>query len=94
MITVSSVPKWEGNIISRVVDDGMVLVLPDQAKVKVVNEVARRICELLDGVRTVGQIVAVICQEYQVEPAQAEKDALGFLQKLADSGVISYVERA
>ena len=44
---------------------------------------------MADGARTVRDIVAAICTEYDVEPPQAEADALAFLTELEAKGVIS-----
>ena len=86
---LESYPVPNPNVIGRVVDDEAVLVLPEQGKVKVLNEVGARIWSLVDGKRSVREIAAEICREYQVTPANAEEDTLGFLNDLAQRGVVS-----
>ena len=79
--------------IGRTIDDEAVIVLPEQGQVKVLNEVGARIWDLADGSRTVRDIVAAICAEYEVEPAQAEGDTLDFVAELVERGVVSLSAR-
>jgi len=81
------------NVIGRVIDKEAVLVLPEQGKVQVLNEVGARIWSLADGTRTVREIAATICTEYDVDPVQAETDTLAFVTELAERGVVLLVEK-
>ena len=65
-----------------------VLVQPERAKVKVLNEVGAHIWELADGTRTIEQIVALLCSEYQVDPDQAQADTLEFIGELVERGLL------
>lgn len=80
------------NVIGHVIDNEAVLVLPEQGKVEVLNEVGARIWSLADGTRTVREIAAAIGAEYDVDPAQAEADTLAFVMELAQRGVVRLVE--
>ncbi|MCY1081380.1 PqqD family protein [Archangium lansingense] len=53
-----------------------------------VSEVAERILELVDGCRTVGDIVAVLCEEFEVEPAQCREDTVFFVRLLVEKKVL------
>ncbi len=53
-----------------------------------VSEVAERIVELVDGRRTVGDIVAVLCDEFEVEPAACRADTLAFVRLLVEKKVL------
>ncbi len=55
------------------------------------NEVARRIWELLDGERSVGQIADAIVAEFDTSPEEAEADTLEFLQELEQVGAVREV---
>jgi hypothetical protein len=74
--------------VGQVIEGEAVLVLPERGEVKVLNPVGARIWQLADGHRTLGDIVAVICAEYAVEPAQAQADVLDFAAELARKGVV------
>lgn len=89
MFQLESCPQPNPKVVGRVVDDEAVLVLPEKGKVKVLNEVGARIWSLVDGKRSVRQIAAEICREYQVEQFEAEEDTLAFLNDLAGRGVVA-----
>jgi len=76
------------NLVGRVVGDEAVLVLPGQGQVKVLNEVGARIWSLADGSRTVRQIAQEICQEFEVEEAQADADVQYFIDVLVQKGIL------
>lgn len=52
------------------------------------SEVAERILELVDGYRTVGDIVAVLCEEFEVESARCREDTAGFVRLLVEKKVL------
>ena len=84
MISLDTIPSPNPAVVGRIVDGEAVLVLPEQGKVKVLNEVGGRIWELVDGTRTVGEIVQLICREFEVDEASAREDTLGFISDLLD----------
>ncbi|MBS1250134.1 MAG: Coenzyme PQQ synthesis protein D [Chloroflexi bacterium] len=88
MFTPESNPKPKADIVARIVDDEAVLVLPQQGKVKVLNEVGARIWELLDGQQTVKDIARTIHREYEVPQATAEADTLEFLGDLVEKDMV------
>jgi len=53
--------------------------------------VGPRVWELIDGQRTVGEIVATIVDEYDVETATAEADVAEFLSQLESLGAVERV---
>jgi hypothetical protein len=53
-----------------------------------VSQVAERILELVDGRRTVADIVAVLCEEFEVEPAVCGEDTAGFVKLLVEKKVL------
>lgn len=82
-------PQHMPGVVGRVTDGEAVLVHPSQGKVRVLNGVGTRIWELTDGARTVGDIADVISTEYQVDPAQAESDAMAFCIELVERGLLT-----
>jgi hypothetical protein len=79
-------------VIGRVVDDEAVIVLPGEGKVKVLNEVGAFIWSQIDGIRTISEIVNLVCDEYDVDQPQAQTDTITFLTDLQQRGVIVLVE--
>jgi hypothetical protein len=53
-----------------------------------VSEVAERILELVDGRRTVADIVAVLCEEFEVEPQACREDTVAFVSLLVKKKVL------
>lgn len=74
-------------VAARVVDDRAVLVSLDQRLLHQLNDVGTRVWSLLDG-RTLGEIVQVVVQEYEVEPDVARADVMTFARTLLDLGVV------
>src|SRR4051812_13869812 len=52
------------------------------------NEVAERIVELVDGRRTVADMVAVLCEEFEVEPEKCREDTVDFVSRLVEKKVL------
>lgn len=88
-VTLDSCPSRHTEVFSRFVDGEAVLLLPAKGEVKVVNEVGAQIWESIDGKHTVREIVALICAEYQVERADAERDVIEFLESLLEHGIVT-----
>lgn len=55
----------------------------------VVSEVGARIMELIDGRRTVEDVVLVLLEEFEVPREVAEQDTLEFIGLLADKHVLT-----
>lgn len=89
MLKLDTRPAPNPTVVGRVVEGEAVLVLPQQGEVKVLNEVGARIWELIDGSRTIREIVDIICDEYAVEEEQAESDTLAFIAELESKSIIS-----
>lgn len=53
-----------------------------------VSEVAERILELVDGRRTLGDIVSALCEEFEVEPAVCREDTVTFVRLLVEKKVL------
>jgi hypothetical protein len=81
-VKASDVPRQNPETAARDID-GMTFVMDaETAELHSFSDVGGRIWELTDGERTVADIVAVITAEYEVEPARAEADVIGFLDEL------------
>ena len=53
-----------------------------------VSEVAERIVELVDGRRTVAQIVDLLCAEFEVEPRVCREDTVAFVRLLVEKKLL------
>ena len=82
-------PTPVAGVVWQVVEGEALLVIPGRGQVKVLNEVGSRIWSLADGSLTVGEIVEVICREYDVEYQQARADVLEFVNQLVERGILT-----
>ncbi len=70
------------NAAYRVYDGQATIVLPDQAKVNVINEIGSLVWERIDGKKNLGELVESILKDYEVTREQAEKDVIEFVTSL------------
>lgn len=89
MLQLEDIPTPHPQIVSRVLEGEAVLVLPDQGKVKVLNEVGAFIWGQINGRRNIGEIAAEICAQYDVTPENAQQDVLAFIAGLARRGIVT-----
>ncbi len=88
--------KKQPSIVSREIAGELILV-PIRSKTAEIdslftlNEVGARIWQLIDGQKTVREIVKVIVLEYEVESAEAEKDTEEILQQLEAISAITEI---
>jgi len=81
----TAVQRIGGRVMAATADDRLHSVeAPDGS----VSEVGERIIELVDGVRTVGEIVDVVVAEFEVSPEVAEADTRQFLRVLLEKRVL------
>lgn len=53
-----------------------------------VNAVGARIWELLETPRTIAQLCAQICEEFEVDPQTCETEVLKFVDNLITNGIV------
>ena len=66
----------------QVVDGKAMIVVPTTKSVHVVNEIGTRIWDLIDGERSVSEILDEIAKDYQVERPKLETDLREFVETL------------
>jgi coenzyme PQQ biosynthesis protein PqqD len=67
-------------------DGGVMLLVPEAALV--LNPSAAVALELVDGNRTLREIVEAVVEAFEVEPEEARKDIGGLFDRLADRGFV------
>lgn len=93
MNTTLLYPVPDPQAISREMDGETILVLPQQGKVNVLNELGQFVWSRVDGTQSVEEIVSAVCNEYDVTQDQARQDVLSFLQLLAEKGALQLENR-
>ena len=87
----------ENDLVTRDVAGESIIVpikghVGDLEGVFTLNEVGAVIWRLMDGQKTVRQLMEAVRDEYEVEAEVAEKDVADFLRCLEDAGLISQSE--
>ncbi|MCA9603869.1 MAG: PqqD family protein [Myxococcales bacterium] len=72
----------------RVLGGEGVVILQKAAEVLVTNECGARILELLVEGRPVGQVVDIVCDEYEIDEKTANADIVQFVDELMNAGAI------
>ncbi len=76
-------------IAARELDGEMMIMSVRDSTLFNLNELGTIIWEAADGVTSLEEIVArKICVEFEVEPAEAFKDAEAFVRELAEHGIM------
>jgi hypothetical protein len=85
--------KKNQNAAYRIYDGQATIVMPELAKVEVLNEIGSLVWEGIDGRRTVDEVIDSVLEEivtnYQVAPEQARRDILEFLEALQQNGLVN-----
>jgi hypothetical protein len=84
------IPQHHPNIIWRVLDDGVVVVSPQQGQVRVLNPVGTAVWGLIDGRRTVADLAAALTEQYDVSLEEAGRDLRAFLAELTERGLLEW----
>jgi hypothetical protein len=76
----------------RVVGGQAVIIVQNAGEAIVLNEMGTRILELIARESSSRQIADGLCEQFDVERAQAEQDLDGYLDDLVDAGVVEEAE--
>ncbi|MCB9139778.1 MAG: PqqD family protein [Caldilineaceae bacterium] len=88
MLTSSSIVSRADDVLAANVDNELVMIRLESDGYFGLDEIGRRIWELLDEARTVDAICSSLLEEYDVQPADCEADVLRFLSELEEHGVV------
>lgn len=88
-MNLSDVPKQNDEVAARRIDGLFYIVDADSSELHNLNGVGSRIYELVDGKRSVADIVEVIVSEYDVTTFTAERDVRAFLDLLRAKSLLS-----
>jgi Coenzyme PQQ synthesis protein D (PqqD) len=83
-----SVPQRVADVITQGADGETVLLHIESGNYFALNEVGSRVWSLCDGARSISDIVAIICDEFDVTEQTAESDALDLLAMLTSENLV------
>jgi pyrroloquinoline quinone biosynthesis protein D len=89
MISDETVLRRLSDVRFRAVEDETVVIRQEAAEALVLNEVAGRILELVDGKRTAAEIAETLIDEYEVDADTLRIDVLSYLGELVETGVLT-----
>ncbi len=92
MATLESIPVPNPNFCIRKLSNETVFMAPKGDKIHALDEVGTDIWETVDGEKTLGEILDIICQQYEVEKDTAEADLYVFMDGLFSKELISFKE--
>lgn len=87
-LTANSLVKRTAAAMGTPVDDELVIIHFDSNAYYGFDAIGRRIWELIEGQRSVADLCATLCEEYDVVPQRCESDVLSFLSELAQNKVV------
>jgi len=79
------------NVSYRIIDKEAVVIRLDEGKVHCLNEVGARILDLITRNRPLGEIIALLEQEYEVAVEDARCDVFRLVEELLDAGIVEEV---
>lgn len=88
MIKPDDLVSRSDDLAFRVIQGEAIILTAKDRVIHTLNEVGTRIWELIDTGIKVGDLIAKICEEYEVDERQAERDVLEFLGELKEKGII------
>ena len=74
---------------SRTYDGEAFIVVPGLGEYNILNPIGTRVWELIDGTRTIADIVTLVCEEYDVPRETAEADVNMFVEDLRKHQMVS-----
>ena len=92
-----SVFKKNSDVIFRQVGDEALLVpvasnIGDLASIYTLNETAARVWDLIDGRRSIEELIRLIADEYCVSGETARQDVVEFVEQLSGVGFLQRVD--
>ena len=86
--------KRNESAVWRVIDDEIVVLVPEAAMVHALTGCGSRVWELIEGETAVSGIIQRICDEYDVERQRAEGEINQFIHSLLDNKLVEIVPMA
>ena len=81
-------PRVKTDLLAEVVEDDLVVLVPETDQVHLLNATAAAIYELCDGTRSAGQIAAELRHLVGNPPDEIERDVSRALEELVEKGLL------
>jgi len=90
----TSILEKAADILFRIVDNEAIIVHIDTNEVLVLNEVGARVVEIMEKPTSVGDLLAQLIEEFDVEMEVLEADIFKHLEELLTEKVLVYHSRS
>ena len=95
MVKATAIPSRHHSSATRVIDGQAVIAIANTAMVQIVNDVGTRVWSLIDGGKTVAEIVSAVREQLEAEgyvsiPPDLDGDVEIFLEELSAQGMITW----
>ena len=87
---ISLIPLKNNTIQYQMIDQQAVLVMPDEGKVKVLNQVGAFIWDKIDGILSLSDLIEIVSATFEIRPEQAAIDLNEFLQELKQKNMVQF----
>ena len=87
-LSLESRPSRKEDVLAQTAAENWVLLDLKSGNYYALDDVSSRIWHLLDGTRTIAEIVAVVEAEYEAPASQIRADAVTFIEELAQEGLV------
>ena len=93
-IILDSIYVPSEDVVARIIEDELIIVplvagVGDaDEELYTMNETGRAIWKLLDGKKTLGEIVSILSDEYSASPEVIAHDILGIMKELANRRMV------
>ena len=88
----AQIPLFTAPVAWREIDGEAVIVECDAGEVTMLDPVGTSMWKLVDGKRTVDDIVQGVTEQFEADPAQVEVDCQAIFKDLERFGVLKYKE--
>ena len=83
------IPTHHPDLVWQEVDDGVVIVAPQEGKVRALNSLGSRVWKMINGEQTLNTIFNQLCQNYvSISSQQIERDLTAFVDDLDKRNLI------
>lgn len=93
-VALSDTIQRNADLIVQNLDQDVVMANLETGSYFGLERSSKRIWELLDRPKTVGEICAQLAREFQVERQTCERDVLAFVNEMAQEDLVQRVHRA
>jgi hypothetical protein len=83
---------WTDDIVWRRIGDEIAAIRDDGLSVNLMNKTAAHIWEMCNGENGADEIVASLCERFDVSAEEARADVIDVIRKMEEIGIVKHVE--